>query len=60
VARSRTSYSTSRGIGGRLILIILAFLLLALVGAGVFLGTRTLPAPEAGTEKVIPDERFPR
>ncbi len=52
--------SASGGFAGRLLLILLILVLLALVGAGAFLATWDIPAPSAGTEKTIPDDRFPR
>ncbi|WP_207483731.1 hypothetical protein [Arenibaculum pallidiluteum] len=60
MARSRSSMSASGGFAGRLLLILLILVLLALVGAGAFLATWDIPAPSAGTEKTIPDDRFPR
>lgn len=41
-------------------LIIVAIVLLAVAGGGVFLTTWNIPAPVAEVEKAIPDDRFPR
>lgn len=59
MARSRSSQSGS-GVAGRLALILVALVLLILVGGAAYLATRSIPAPEQGVEKVIPDDRFPR
>ncbi len=40
--------------------IVLLLLLALIVGGAVFLVTWDIPPPVAKTEKVIPDERFPR
>ncbi len=40
--------------------ILLIVLLLAIVGAAVFLMTWDIPPPTAPVEKVVPNERFPR
>lgn len=40
--------------------IVLLLLLALLVGGAVFLAMWDIPSPVAKTEKVIPDERFPR
>ena len=40
--------------------IVLLLLLALLVGGAVFLVTWDIPPPVVKTEKVIPDERFPR
>ena len=40
--------------------IVVLLLLTLLVGGAVFLATWDIPPPVANTEKVIPDERFPR
>ena len=45
-----------RGLPG----ILLIILLLAIVGAAVFLMTWDIPPPTAPVEKVVPNERFPR
>ncbi len=45
---------------GRLVLIVVALVLLLALAFGAFLATRPIPAPETGTERVIPDERLPR
>lgn len=45
---------------GKLTGILVALVLLAVIGGGVFLATFDLPAPKARVEKVIPDDRFPR
>jgi hypothetical protein len=36
------------------------FILLLLVGGGVFLAAWDIPAPSAKVEKVLPNDRFPR
>lgn len=45
---------------GKLTGILVALVLLAVIGGGVFLATFDLPAPKARVEKVISDDRFPR
>ena len=40
--------------------ILLLLLLTLIVGGAVFLAMWDIPPPVAKTEKVIPDERFPR
>ena len=41
----------------RIILLIVA---LIIVGGGIFLATWDIPAPVTSTEKVLPNDRFPR
>jgi hypothetical protein len=40
--------------------ILVAFLLLAVIGGVIALGSADMPAHQTKVEKVIPDERFPR
>jgi hypothetical protein len=44
---------------GNITKIILAAILIALVGGGIFLATWHIPAPSAPVEKVLPNDRFP-
>ena len=40
--------------------LVFVVVIVAIVGGVVFLASWDIPAPVAGVEKVIPDERFPR
>lgn len=40
--------------------LVLIFVVLLIVGGGIFLATWNIPAPVTSTEKVLPDARFPR
>jgi hypothetical protein len=64
VARNRNrsvfSQSSSGSAGGRLVRVLLALVLIALVGGAAFLGFADLQPAPTMVEKVIPDSRLPR
>jgi hypothetical protein len=45
---------------GKILGLLVVFLLVVVVGGGVFLATTDIPAPRTKVEKVIADERLPR
>jgi hypothetical protein len=48
------------GFMNRVVIILVAFVAVALGGGALVLGSLELPAPAGQTEKHIPDQRFPR
>jgi hypothetical protein len=46
--------------GGKVLKIVVALIVVVLIGGAAFLATWDIPAPNQQIEKVIPDDRFPR
>jgi hypothetical protein len=45
---------------GKLLLVVIALFVVAVIGGGAFLAFFDIPAPKQTVEQVLPDARFPR